>query len=182
MSVHTEEHQSFQDEAKRETALLVGISRAIEASPVKHQGTREEAVRAILSKLNASHTLRISDRGWLTVIDRSGNPADFAKLVTDAMLLDRNIGDPVSIAAAVKAGTVELGAKDELSTPAQKVAFISKFGGEAWAKLPTHRSGPTNMDPATMTKADYNKMSVKQKIAFQKTIDETTLGAILSRR
>jgi hypothetical protein len=38
------------------------------------------------------------------------------------------------------------------------------------------------MDPATMTKADYNKMSVKQKIAFQKTINETTLGAILSRR
>lgn len=54
--------------------------------------------------------------------------------------------------------------------------------GEAWAKLPTHRSAPTNMDPATMTKADYNKMSVKQKIAFQKTINETTLGAILSRR
>jgi hypothetical protein len=38
------------------------------------------------------------------------------------------------------------------------------------------------MDPATMTKADYNKMDVKQKIAFQKTIDEEQLGQILSRR
>ena len=27
-------------------------------------------------------------------MDRNGNPADFAKLVTDAMLLDRKIGDP----------------------------------------------------------------------------------------
>ena len=48
MSVHTDDHQSFQDEAKRETALLVAVSRAIEASPIKHLGTREEAVRAIL--------------------------------------------------------------------------------------------------------------------------------------
>ena len=97
MSIHTEEHQSFQDEAKRETSLLVAISRAIDASPVKNQGTREEAVRAILGKLNASHTLRVGDRGWVSALDRSGAPADFAKLVTDAMLLDRSIGDAASI-------------------------------------------------------------------------------------
>jgi hypothetical protein len=182
MTTNNTDHQSFQDEAKRETSLLVAISRAIEASPVKHQGTREETVRAILSKLQASHTLRVGDRGWVAAFTRDGQPADFGKMVTDSMLLDKNIGDPSSIADAVKAGTIELGAKDELTTPAQKVEFIKKFGGEAWEKLPTHRSGPTNMDPATMTKADYNKMSVTQKIAFQKTIDETTLGAILSRR
>ena len=83
MSEQTE-HQSFNDEAKRETSLLIAISRAIEASPVKHQGTREEAVRAILGKLNSSHTLRVGDRGWVTALDRSGAPADFAKLVTDS--------------------------------------------------------------------------------------------------
>ncbi len=70
---------------------------------------------------------------WVTALDGSGNPADFAKLVTDAMLLDNKIGDPASIAAAVKAGTIELGSKDELTTPEQKVSFIAKHGLAAWA-------------------------------------------------
>ena len=181
MSVHTDDHQSFQDEAKRETSLLVAISRAIEASPVKHQGTREEAVRAILSKLQASHTLRVSDRGWVTALDRSGNPADFPKVVTDAMLLDNKIGDPASIATAVKAGTIELGSKDELTTPQQKVFFIAKYGLAAWEKLPTHRSSVTT-PTKEMTRNEYMAMSMKDRIAFQRTITESELGAILSRR
>jgi hypothetical protein len=182
MSVHIDDHQSFQNEAKRETSLLVAISRAIEASPVKHQGTREEAVRAILSKLQASHTLRVSDRGWVTALDRNGNPADFAKLVTDAMLLDNKIGDPASIAAAVKAGTIELGSKDELTTPEQKVSFIAKYGLAAWEKLPAHRTGATVTPSKEMTKAQYLALPLKDRIAFMNTITERELGAILSRR
>jgi hypothetical protein len=180
MSEQTE-HQSFNDEAKRETSLLIAISRAIEASPVKHQSTREEAVRAILGKLNSSHTLRVGDRGWVTALDRSGAPADFAKLVTDAMLLDPKIGDPASIAAAVKTGTLSLGAKSELTTPAQKIEFINKYGLEAWEKLPTQRAGSVTASKE-MTKAQYMAMSMRERMAFQQTISEQELGAILSRR
>jgi hypothetical protein len=182
MSEHTDDHQSFQDEAKRETNLLVAISRAIEASPVKHQGTREEAVRAILAKLQASHTLRVSDRGWVTAIDRSGNPADFAKLVTDTMLLDSKIGDAASIAAAVKAGTISLGAKDELTTTAQRVEFVNKFGLAAWEKLPAHRTAATVAPSKDMTKVQYLALPLKDRMAFMNTITESELGAILSRR
>jgi hypothetical protein len=182
MTTNNTDHQSFQDEAKRETALLVAISRAIEASPVKHQGTREEAVRAILTKLQASHTLRVSDRRWVTAIDRSGNPADFAKLVTDAMLLDRNIGDAASIAAAVKAGTISLAAKDEMTTVQEKVAFINTYGQAAWEKLPAHRAGATVIPSKEMTKAQYLDLPLKERMAFMNTITERDLGAILSRR
>jgi hypothetical protein len=181
MTTENTDHQSFQDEAKRETSLLVAISRAIEASPVKHQGTREEAVRAILAKLQSSHTLRVSDTGWVTAMDRSGNPADFAKLVTDAMLLDKTIGDPSSIAAAVKAGTIELGAKDEMTTVQEKVAYINTYGQDAWEKLPAHRSS-VSTPTKEMTRDQYMRMSMKDRIAFQKRVTETELGAILSRR
>jgi hypothetical protein len=182
MSDHSEEHNTFNEEAKRETSLLVAISRAIEASPVNHQGTREEAVHAILSKLLASHTLRVSDRGWVTAIDRSGNPADFAKLVTDAMLLDKSIGDPSSIAAAVKAGSISLGGKDEMTNVQQKVAFISTYGQAAWEKLPAHRA-TARVDPSKeMTKAQYLDLPLKDRMAFMSTITERELGAILSRR
>jgi hypothetical protein len=181
MTTNNTDDQSFQDEAKRETALLVAISRTIEASPIKHQGTREEAVRAILSKLQNSYSLRVSDRGWVTAMDRSGNPADFAKLVTDAMLLDKRIGDADSIAAAVKAGTLSLGAKSELTTPAQKIEFINRFGLEAWEKLPTQRVGAVTPSKE-MAKREYLAMSVKERIALQSTLTEQELGAILSRR
>src|SRR4029077_2228962 len=174
----SQEHQTFNDEAKRETNLLVAISRAIEASPVKHQGTREEAVRAILAKLEASHTLRISDRGWATALDRGGNPADFAKLVTDAMLLDKNTGDADSFAAAVKAGAITLGSKDELTTPAQKIEFINKFGLAAWERLPAHRVGPVTPSKE-MRKSEYLSMSMRDRMALQATLTEQELGAIL---
>lgn len=180
MSEQTE-HQTFNEEAKRETNLLVAISRAIEASPIKHQDDRETAVRAVLAKLQSTHTLRVGDRGWVTALDRSGNPADFAKLVTDAILLDKNIGDANSIAAAVKAGTITLGSKNELTTPAQKIEFINKFGLAAWEKLPTTRIG--NVTPSKeMTKREYLAMSMQQRMALQETLTEEELGAILSRR
>lgn len=134
MSDHSEEHNTFNEEARRETNMLVAISRAIEASPVKHQGTREEAVRAIKAKLEASHTLRVGDRGWVAAFTRDGNPADFAKLVTDTMLLDKSIGDSASIAAAVKAGTIELG-----SPLFSSVSFLRRMVLASAASLPTDR-------------------------------------------
>lgn len=177
MSDHSEEHNTFNEEARRETNLLVAISRAIEASPLKHQGTREEAVRAILGKLNASHTLRIGDRGWVAAFARDGQPADFAKLVTDSMLLDRSIGDPASIAAAVKAGTIELGSKDELSTPAEKVEFVKRFGLPAWEKLPAHRVAPVgNFDDLTAAQLKKLPLSLKIKLT------ETQISNALKRK
>ena len=165
MNTNNTEHQSFQDEAKRETSLLVAVSRAIEASPVKNQGTREEAVRAILGKLQASHTLRVGDRGWVAAFTHDGQPADFAKLVTDAMLLDRNIGDAASIAAAVKAGTISLGAKDEMTTVQQKCQFIATYGQDAWEKLPAHRVAPIgNFDDLTAAQLKTLPLSVKVKL------------------
>lgn len=181
MSEQNEQHQTFQEEARRESALLVAVSRAIEASPITHQGTREEAVRAVLAKLQASHTLRVGDRGWVSALNRDGSPADFANLVTDAMLLDKSIGDADSIAGAVKAGTISLGAKSELSTPAQKIEFINRFGLEAWEKLPAQRVAAVTPSKQ-MTKRAYLAMSVKDKIALQRTLTEPELGAILSRR
>ena len=182
MTTENTDHQSFQDEAKRETNLLVAISRAIEASPVKHQGTREEAVRAILGKLQASHTLRVGDRGWVAAFTHDGQPADFAKLVTDAMLLDGKIGDPASITAAVAAGTIALGAKDELTTVQQKVQFINTYGQAAWEKLPAHRTGPAVAPSKEMTKAQYLALPLKTRMAFMNEISERELGTILSRK
>jgi len=177
MSVHTDDHQSFQDEAKRETALLVAVSRAIEASPIKHLGTREEAVRAILGKLQASHTLRVGDRAWVAAFTHDGQPADFGKLVTASMLLDKNIGDPSSIAAAVKAGTIELGSRDELTTPAQKVEFVKKFGLAAWERLPAHRVAPVgNFDDLTAAQLKTLPLSVKVKLT------ETQISNALRRK
>jgi hypothetical protein len=175
------EHQAFNEEAKRETRLLVAVSRAIEASPITHQGTREEAVRAVLAKLQASHTLRVGDRGWVSALNRDGSAADFAKLVTDTLLLDRSIGDADSIANAVKAGTISLGAKSELTTPTQKIEFINRYGLEAWEKLPAQRVGVVTPSKE-MTKREYLAMSIKDRIALQCTLTESEVGAILSRR
>ncbi|MGC2477632.1 MAG: hypothetical protein WA485_25060 [Candidatus Sulfotelmatobacter sp.] len=179
---HSQEHQTFVQEESRRVKIESAISRTLDTSKLKHQDDRATAVRAIISKLEASGaSFKISDRNWL-VATRGSQTLNLQNEVDHILTTDDRIGDPASVQAAVSAGDLTVECRSDLTTPAQKCAFINKHGYPAWEKLPTHRSGPTNMDPATMTKADYNKMSVKQKIAFQKTIDEPTLGAILSRR
>jgi hypothetical protein len=181
MSEHSQEHHTFADENNRRVKIQIAVSRVLEASAVKHQGTREEAVNAVIAKISQNHTIRVADRGWVVAEDRNGVPVDLPKLVQDTLLLDKNIGDPGSIAVAVREGSVIVGAKDELTTTQQKVEFIRKFGEAAWAKLPAHRSSaPT--PSKEMTQNEYMTMSVKDRIAFQKTISERELGQILHRR
>ncbi len=80
-------------------------------------------------------TLRVADRGWVVAEDRNGVPVDLTKLVQDTLLLDKSIGDPESVAAAVREGSIIVGAKDELTTTQQKVEFIRKYGEAVWARL-----------------------------------------------
>jgi hypothetical protein len=179
---HTDEHQDFKQEAIRTQKILTGVSRTLDTAKVRYQGDRAIAVQAIIEKLKADGVeFRVSDRNWV-IPEKNGQPINLQLVVDQILLTDPSIGDPASVQAAVAAGDLTVECRSDLTSPAQKVAFINKHGYPAWAALPIHRSGPINMDPATMTKADYNRMNVKQKIAFQKTIDEQQLGQILSRR
>ena len=113
----------------------------------------------------------------MAAFTHDGQPADFGKLVTASMLLDKNIGDPSSIAAAVKAGTIELGSRDELTTPAQKVEFVKKFGLAAWERLPAHRVAPVgNFDDLTAAQLKTLPLSVKVKLT------ETQISNALRRK
>ena len=67
MAIHTEEHYTFADESNRQAKIQTAVSRVLEASPVKHQGTREQAVIAIIDYIRQNHTFRVSDRGWVHV-------------------------------------------------------------------------------------------------------------------
>jgi hypothetical protein len=181
MSEHSQEHHTFAEENNRRVKIQIAVSRVLEASAVKHQGTREEAVNAVIAKISQNHTIRVADRGWVVAENRSGVPVDLTKLVQDTLLIDKGIGDPESVAAAVRDGSIIVGAKDELTTTQQKVEFIKKFGEAVWARLPAHRSS-TSTPTKEMTRNEYMAMSVKDRMAFQKTVTETELGQILHRR
>ena len=179
---HSNEHYTFADENNRRAKIQIAVSRVLEVSAVKHQGTREQAVNAIIVQISQNHTFRVEDRGWVVVEDRNGNPVDLTKLVQNTLLLDKNLCDPDSVAQAVREGKIELGAKDELTTTRQKVEFIRRYGEAAFAKLPTHRSKAPAIASKEMTRDEYLAMSMKDRIEFQKTITESELGQILHRR
>jgi hypothetical protein len=182
MTDHSPEHHTFADEGNRRVKIQIAVSRVLEASAVKHQGTREEAVNAIIAKISRTHNIRVADRGWVVVEDHNGIPVDLTKLVQETLLLDKNLSDPDSVAHAVREGKVELGAKDELTTARQKSDFIARYGYDAWSKLPTHRSAAPVPPSKEMTRREYMEMSMRDRIQFQKTITEQELGQILSRR
>ena len=170
---HSNEHYSFADENNRRAKIQTAVSRVLEASAVKHQGTREYAVNAIIANISQNHTFRIADRGWVQVENHIGNPVDLTKLVQDILLIDRNIGDPESIAAAVRSGSIDVGSKEELTTPKQKSDFITRFGYDIWAKLPQRREAPISNDPDNMTADEFKRapMSVKVKMSEQQISD-----------
>jgi hypothetical protein len=179
----SEEHSGFTADAIREQKISTGLSRILEASKIKHVGTRAEAVAAVRAKLEAQGvSWKVSDRNWLCPV-KGGQPANLQNLVDQVLLLNKDIGAPESVQEQVAAGALTVEAKSDLATVAQKVAFISQFGDAAWARLPSTRVAPANTDPLTMGRGDYNRMTVQQKITFQKRADvtEPILGAILRR-
>lgn len=192
--VRSEEHDSFQQEAVRNQKLLTGLSRCLEQARVKHSGTREQAVYAVKTALEADGiTFVIGDRNWVKAMDRTGASTNLQERV-DRLLLDPSlhIGDMASIQSAVADGQLDIKAKSDLSTAAQKSAAIAKYGFSWWNALPAQREAVIDMNPATMTAKDYGRLSVKQRLELQHAIHEQqggnlraaekVLGGILQRR
>jgi hypothetical protein len=178
---YSQEHNTFVEETNRVARIEAGVSRILENSKVKHQDDRATAVRSVIAKLQSSGvTFRVADRGWV-VPERNGQPQNLQSLVENLLLTDKALGDPASIQSAVAEGELSVKSKSDLTTVAQKTTFINKYGYDTWAKLPQHRIAPINMQPETMGRNDYNRLTVQQRIDFQKTINEAQLGQILRR-
>ena len=180
---NTEEHQTFVNENVRQQKTLSAISRCLETAKVLHQGDRATAVHAVIAKLQADNiTFRVSDRNWV-VPEKNGQPINLQAAVDQILLTDNTIGDSASIQAVVAAGELTIEARSDLKTVAQKVAYVARFGDAAWAKLPQVRIPAVDMNPVTMGRKDYNRLTVLQKIQFQKRDDvsEQVLGQILRR-
>lgn len=166
---HSEEHQEFVQEAIRTQKIESAISRTLESSKLRHQGERADAVRAIMKKLSAvpGTEFRISDRNWL-VASRDGQPLNLQNEVDQILLMDRSIGDPASVQQAVAAGELDVEARSDLSTAAQKVAFVAKYGYDKWAALPQHRTAKVeNYDTMTAAQLKSLPLSVKCKLTEQ---------------
>jgi len=181
---HAEEHDQFTQEAIRNQKILTGISRTLEAAKVKHQGDRAAAVYAVRDILEKDGVLfSVGDRGWIKA-EKNGQSINLQAKVDEILLTNRNIGDPKSVQAVVESGALEVEAKSDLVTAAQKAAFITKHGLAKWQALPLHREVTINMDPQSMTCRDYNRLSIRQRIELQKRDDitEQVLGQILRRK
>jgi hypothetical protein len=180
---NTEEHQSFVAENIRTQKTLSGISRCLESAKVRHVGERGTAVLAVIAALQAKGvTFQVSDRNYIKA-ERAGQAINLQAAIDEILLNDPNIGDRASVAEQVQAGALTVESRSDLRTSKEKSDFIQKFGYDAWAKLPTVRVAPVSTDPLVMGRTDYFRLSVSQRIAFQKRPDvtEEILGQILKR-
>jgi hypothetical protein len=177
------EHQEFVAENIRNQKVLTSLSRCLETAKVKHVGERGTAVLAIRAKLEAAGTTwKVSDRNWVVPL-KADQPQNLQSLVDELLQNDPNIGDRASVAEAVQSGALAVESRSDLRTSKEKSDFITRFGYEKWAALPTVRTAPFDMNPATMGRKAYNSMTIAQKIAFQKldAVTEAVLGQILRR-
>jgi hypothetical protein len=183
-AVNSEEHQTFVNENIRAQKQQAAISRCLETSKIKYQSdySRAQAVEVILKTLaDEGVSLKITDRGW-PVPEKNGQTGNLQALVDRILLTNQKLGDQASIQAAVQSGELTVECKDDLKTVSQKNEYISRYGLEGWSKLPLHRTVPVDMNKETMKAADYNRLTLQQRIDFQKTLTERQLGAILRRK
>lgn len=180
MSQHSDEHNSFAEEQNRLGRIHAAISRTLDASPIKHTGDRASTVLAITQQLQSTHNFRVTDRGWVVCEDHSGRPVELRRAVEDVLMADRNLVDSASVAQAVREGTIDIGCKDDLRTPQQKAAFISKFGLDAFTKLPQRRTSQVTLSKE-LTAAEYHSLSRAQTVELLNIVTEQQLGAILRR-
>lgn len=178
---HSDEQHSFAEEQNRQGRIHAAISRVLDVSFIKHTGDRASTVLAITQKLQSTHNLRVTDRGWVVCEDRTGKPLDLQHAVEDALMSDRYLVDPASVAEAVRDGKVEIGCKDDMRTVQQKTTFITKFGLDAYTKLPQHRTSQITLSK-DLTSDEYRSLSRAQKIQLMNVVTEQELGAILRRK
>jgi hypothetical protein len=133
------EQETFAQEANRERHIREAMSRALDASPIKHVGERRTAVLALMEKMrNAGATFKVSDSGRVRT-ELNGKQVALGELATD-MLLIGELGDRDSVAEALKDKTsITVRSKSDLTTPKEKASFVSAFGFDVWEALPMKR-------------------------------------------
>jgi hypothetical protein len=181
---HSEEHLEFTQEQNRAAQLHGGISRALDKSPVKTSADvpRVEVVNHVIEEILKTHELHVSDRGWVVAKTKSGEPADLAKLVEEQLLLSKYV-DAQSVTAAIKAGQLNIGCKEDLRTTRDKVEFVEKYGEEAFAKLPLKRQAALPSDPREMNAEQYKTLTVSQKSTLvSQGLTPDDIYAILGRK
>jgi hypothetical protein len=162
---HSTDHHEFRAELERSNRILAAISRCCDVSPAKHDSRldRATAVNSILTKLKASGIdFQLSDRGWV-IAEKHGTTVGLQELVENILLTDPDLRDAASVQAAVSSGGLEVKAKSDLATRAEKAAWISRHSLREWEALPLNRETALDLNPATMTAADVARLSVRQK-------------------
>ena len=175
---HSTEHHEFKEAIERQNKILAAISRCCDVSPAKHDSRldRATAVHSLHTKLVAAGiSFRLSDRGW-TVAEKNGTTVGLQELVQDLLLTDPELRDAASVQSAVTAGYLQVQAKSDLGTAAEKTAYIGKMGYAAFAALPLKREAQIDLNPATMTCRDWNRLSVSQKVQLQSAINRAANG------
>ena len=186
MSEHSQEHQEFASEEARAENIKVGISRVIDSLPFKSNPdlTRRDVVTKIAEKfLEAGHQIALSDRGWVIGTDRTGKQLDLSEEVSEALLTDQHLCDAESVSAAVESGALGVQAKSDLRTTEQKVRYVRKFGEEAFAKLPTHRTPKVDTnDVGHLTAQQWKNLPLSERARISGLIGDEGVGQILARK
>ena len=111
---------------------------------------------------------------------KDGIDISFTALVEDFTLRHQFIADGRSL-RHLKADEKKITCLDELPDRADRIAFISANGEDAFAKLPQHRP-PKLADPAkTMTKEEYLSLRVPDRAKIAGQVGEDGVSKILRR-
>jgi hypothetical protein len=180
---------------EKRARLRSAVARAAKESRVRPLDSTIEFPDALLVAIEKLPNVRLATSvggGQLAGKDlQSGENLSAVQLVERALLANADLKDGRSVSHLDSPHNAQelIKCRADLRTDTEKMQYISKYGLPAWQNLPlTRQQRLPQSDPELMTKSEYLKMTVPQKVAFQDLLVEKygsgweqAKGAILQR-
>ena len=176
LKAHTAELES----ENRDLTVPATYEREIAATGIRSNLPQKDLVKLLTAQPNVK--IVPSANGTTLHCEVDGKPVEFAQILEQFAIRRENqyLFDGRSL-KRLKQDEQRVTCKDDLTDKEDKIAYLSKFGDDAYGKLPQHRL-TTHEDPAkTMTREEYLALPMPTRAKLCGELSELQITRILQR-
>jgi hypothetical protein len=173
-----EERSKVLDAKNRDLRVADTIKAAIAATKITFHPTSDELFKLVSTEPGVK--IVPSADGDVLHCEKDGKEISFTALVEDFTLRNQYVADGRTL-RHLKTDEKKITCLDELVDRADRIAFISANGEDAFARLPQHR--PVKVaDPAKMTAQQWKDLPIVERARLCNELTEEQRARILQRK
>lgn len=174
----SEERAKVLDAKNRDLVMADTIATGLASTGIKFNDTAKAIYKLVTSEPGV--VVRSNADGTQLFCEKDGKEISFTALVEDYTLRHQFVADGRSL-RHLKTDEQKITCLDELVDRADRIAFISKNGEEAFARLPQHRPAKV-ADPSKMTAQQWKDLPLPERARLCNELSEEQRSRIMQRK